>query len=200
MIKTVIFDIGNVLVDFGWEKFFRRFCPDEETFLVLSRATVRSKEWPEIDRGVWTEEELMAALIQNAPEIEDLIRKVFENVRGIITPYDYTIPWIRELKAQGLQVLVLSNFSDKFHRDCIEDMDFLAETDGGILSYRDKLIKPDPAIYQLLLDRYHLNASECVFFDDIKENIEAAKSLGIHAFQFTSKEEADQQLKELMVQ
>lgn len=198
MIKAVIFDIGNVLVDFRWEAFFRDFCPDEETFLALSRATVKSKEWNEIDRGVWSEEQLMNAFIQNAPEQKDLILRVFENLRGIIQTYDYTIPWIRELKAKGLKVLVLSNFSEKFYRDCKEDMGFLAETDGGILSYREQLIKPDPAIYELLLKRYHLQASECVFLDDLPHNIQAAEALGIHTILFTSKEEAEQKLQKLI--
>ncbi len=197
MIKTVIFDIGNVLVDFGWKTFFQKFCPDEATFDAFTRATVKSKEWNEIDRGIWTEQELLNAFIHNAPELKQIILKSFENLKGIITPYDYTIPWIRELKAKGLQVLVLSNFSEKFYKDCKEDMKFLEETDGGFLSYRVKLIKPDPAIYELLLERYHLKASECVFLDDLQHNIDAANSLGIHTILFTGKEDADRKLKEL---
>lgn len=197
MIKTVIFDIGNVLVDFDWKTFFRKFCPDEDTFAAFSHATVKSKEWNEIDRGIWTEQELLNAFIRNAPELKEIIIKSFENLKGIITPYDYTIPWIRELKAKGLQVLVLSNFSEKFYNDCKDEMNFLEETDGGFLSYRVKLIKPDPAIYKLLLERYHLKASECVFLDDLKHNIDTAKNLGINTILFTGKEDADRKLKEL---
>lgn len=199
MIKTVIFDIGNVLVDFGWEKFFRQFCPDEETFAALCRATVKSHEWHELDRGILSEPEILESFIRNAPELKELILKVMENLDGILTLYDYTIPWIRELKEKGLQVLVLSNFSEKFYNDCIDVMDFLSETDGGILSYRDKLIKPDSAIYELLLNRYRLEPSECVFLDDLEPNIAAAKKLGIHGIVFTGKEAADRELKKLGV-
>ena len=77
-------------------------------------------------------------------------------------------------------------------------MAFLAETDGGILSYREQLIKPDPAIYKLLLQRYGLQASECVFLDDLPHNIQAAEALGMHTILFTSKEEAEQKLQKLI--
>lgn len=199
MIKTVIFDIGNVLVDFGWEAFFRGFCPDEGTFHALKQATVKSKEWHELDRGVLGTQEIIESFIRNAPELKDLILKIFENLDGILTPFDYTVPWILKLKEKGLQVLVLSNFSEKFHHDCEKAMDFLKYTDGGILSYRDKLIKPDPAIYELLLKRYRLNPDECVFLDDLERNILAAESLGIHGIVFTGKENAEAELKKLGV-
>ena len=70
---------------------------------------------------------------------------------GIVTRADYAIPWIQKLKSAGYQVLVLSNFSDKVKRDNEDAMDFLEYVDGGILSYRDGVIKPDPAIYRRCL-------------------------------------------------
>lgn len=198
MIKTIIFDIGNVLVDFRWEQFFRKFCKDEKTFQALSQATVKSEQWHELDRGILSDEEILLSFIQNDPSVENEIRSVFQNLDGILSLFDYTIPWIRDLKSRGYQVLVLSNFSNKFHIDCAKDMQFLKETDGGILSYKDKLIKPDPNIYKLLLDRYHLNACECVFLDDLKRNTDAANGLGIQTIHFISKEDADKQLKKLL--
>ena len=114
--------------------------------------------------------------------------------------YGYAIPWIEELKAKGYQFLVLSNFSRKVLRECWSDLDFLMYVDGGILSCQDKLIKPMPEIYSLILSRYHLKPEECVFMDDILENVEAARRAGINAFVFENQEQAKQIVQTLLVE
>ena len=131
--------------------------------------------------------------------MEKEIRQIFANLHGILTKADYAIPWIKELKAKGYQVLVLSNFSDKVARENPDALDFLEYVDGGILSYRDGVIKPDPAIYRLLLDRYSLNPEECVFLDDIQKNLDAAKAFGIHTILFHNVEQAKEELRALGV-
>ena len=71
--------------------------------------------------------------------------------------------------------------------------------EGGILSYRDKLIKPDRAVYELLLDRYGLKAQECVFLDDTEKNLPPAEALGIHTILFRDKARAEKELEVLGV-
>lgn len=100
----------------------------------------------------------------------------------------------------GYQVLVLSNFSDKVRRENGDALDFLEYVDGGILSYKDGVIKPDPAIYSLLLERYGLKPEECVFLDDMQPNLDAAAWFGIHTILFRSYEEAQEELKKLGVE
>lgn len=197
MIKTVIFDIGNVLVGFQWEKYYKSFGFSEEIEKRLAEATVLSKDWGELDRGVLTTEEVIARFVQNDPGIEEEIYRVSENIGGMIERYEYARPWIKELQQKGLQVLVLSNFSQKAHRECAEALDFLEDVDGGILSYQDKLVKPMPAIYQLLLERYGLKGEECVFLDDLQENLDGAAAFGIHTIRFTDRESAVEELKKL---
>lgn len=161
----------------------------------LAKATVGSDIWKEYDRGVLSEEEILNRFIANDPELEEDLHKTLANVRGIMERYDYAIPWIEELKAKGYQFLVLSNFSRKVLRECWSDLDFLPYVDGGILSCQDKLIKPMPEIYSLILSRYHLKPEECVFMDDILENVEAARRAGINAFVFENQEQAKQMLR-----
>lgn len=197
MIKTVIFDIGNVLVGFQWEKYYKSFGFSEEIERRLAEATVLSEDWGEFDRGVLTTEEVIARFVQNDPGIEEEIHRVSENIGGMIERYEYARPWIKELQQKGLQVLVLSNFSQKAHRECAEALDFLEDVDGGILSYQDKLVKPMPAIYQLLLERYGLKGEECVFLDDLQENLDGAAAFGIHTIRFTDRESAVEELKKL---
>ena len=200
MIKTVIFDIGNVLTDFAWEPFFRKFGFSEEIFERVAKATVKSLEWHEFDRGELTMKEIVAAFIENDPGIEKEIRLVFENVKGLVTKRDYAIPWIQHLKASGLQVLYLSNFAEITKNHCIEALDFIPYTDGGVLSYEIKMVKPNADIYQALIAKYNLNPKECVFVDDTLPNVEAAIKLGMHAIHAVSHEAALEGLAALGVQ
>lgn len=197
MIKTVIFDIGNVLTDFAWEPFFRSFGFSEEKFDRLVKATVKNPVWNEVDRGVWTNAQIIDSFVANAPELENEIRHVFEDVSPIVTKRDYAIPWIRHLKANGYQVLYLSNFGELPKEHCKEALDFIPYTDGGILSYEVKVIKPDPAIYKLLIEKYQLVPEECVFVDDLLENVEAARKLGMYGVQAVTHEKAMEGLEAL---
>ena len=104
--------------------------------------------------------------------------------------YDYAIPWIRELKNQGYGVYYISNFGRQPHIQCSQVLDFLPEMDGGILSYQDQLIKPQPEIYELLLSRYHLNPEECVFLDDTEKNLPPARALGMATILVENHEQA----------
>ena len=200
MIKTIIFDIGNVLVDYSWRSFFEKYNLDKETFRRLSEATVLNEDWNEFDRGVLKTEEVIALLQENDPELSGLIGRVFENLNGLVTRRSYAIPWIEELKARGLTVLVLSNFSEKALQDCTDAMDFLFHVDGGILSYREKLIKPMPEIYERLIRQYDLVPEECVFLDDLQQNLDGAAAFGIHTILFQNREQAGSELEKLIMQ
>ena len=199
MIKNIIFDIGNVLMPFGYRTFYESFGYDEETVERLCRATAQSPAWNELDRGVLSYEEVLERFIQNDPQLEDIIRRVFVNLQGILGVYDYSESWIRQLKEAGYGVYYLSNFFQKADEDCKELMGFLELMDGGILSYKDKVTKPDRQIYELLLTRYDLKAGECVFLDDTEKNIVGAKAVGIEGILFQNRAQAVEELQKLGV-
>lgn len=184
MIDTVIFDIGNVLAAFTWDQFVESFHFSEDLNKRITQATVKTPAWNEFDRGVLKSDEVIQLFIKNDPELEPQFQILFQNVKGTVTRLDYAIPWIKAIKARGYKVYVLSNFPERAHRDCKEALDFLDYVDGGIMSYQDKVVKPEPAIYKLLLDRYQLIPQNCVFLDDLPRNIEAAQKFGIHTILF----------------
>ena len=200
MIRTIIFDIGNVLTAFGWRDFMGSFGFDKETEAKVCRATVESPFWCECDRGVLSDEEILDGFIQNDPTVEKELRQIYSNLHGIVTRLDYAIPWIQELKEKGYQVLVLSNFSEKGWHENQDALDFMEYVDGGIISYTKQLIKPDPAIYRLLLDQYGLKAEECVFLDDTAVNVKGAESVGMNGIVFENREQAIAELKKLGVE
>ena len=198
MIKAVIFDIGNVLTDFAWQEMYREKGLAGETFERVVKATVQSPYWCELDRGVMTFAEVLDKFVSLDTEMEDEIRRVLLDTHGIVTGRAYATPWVCSLKEQGLKVYVLSNFSEKIWRDCKDALEFFDYTDGGIVSYKEHLIKPDPAVYELLLKRYGLEAGECVFIDDLKENVETAIAKGIHGIVFKTYEQAKKELNILL--
>lgn len=199
MIKNIIFDIGNVLADFRWREMLLDKGFEADMVERIAQASVLTPVWREYDRGVWTDEEVMKGFIQNDPEIEDELRCAYADFYNMVTIRDYAIPWVEELKAKGYHVFYLSNYPHKAEVDCPEALAFIPHMDGGILSYRDRVVKPDAEIYKLLLSRYGLVAEECVFMDDTLENVEAAEKLGIYGIHFTTKEAAEAELAKMGV-
>lgn len=199
MIKNVVFDIGNVLVDFRWREFLAEKGFDEPMMKRIIKASVASPYWDEFDRGALTEEEAMKAFLSIDPEIEEELYTAYKSIVGMLKKRDYAIPWVQKLKKAGFGVYYLSNYSKKAYDECRDTIDFIPYTDGGILSFQELMIKPNPEIYRLLLSRFGLKAEECVFIDDTEKNVVAAKELGFAGIVFKTYEETVAQLEELGV-
>ncbi len=183
-LTTVVFDIGNVLIEFTSMEFVReRF--GEEMGLRIANALFGEGRWPEFDRGVLSDEEVIQSFLKADPGIpEKDIRWCIDNIARTVLPKGYAIPWIRDVKKLGYRVLFLSNYSKIVMNARPEVLNFLPLMDGGIFSCDVKLIKPDPAIYRLLTDRYELNPEQCLFIDDTGRNCDAAEALGFQSYVF----------------
>ncbi|MGN0181059.1 MAG: HAD family hydrolase [Candidatus Ornithomonoglobus sp.] len=197
MINTVIFDIGRVLVDFDWGEYIYNLF-DRKTAEIVKDAIFGGSFWNELDRGVLSRDEMLEGFNKKAPEYENEIRIAFDRVGDALALRDFTIPWIRELKARGLRVLYLSNYSHHVTQCNPKVLSFTDYMDGGIFSCNVKLIKPDRRIYERLIELYRLTPSECVFVDDSAANIDAAKELGINTVHYESYEQAYNELNELL--
>lgn len=182
--ETIIFDIGNVLILFDWENYVHSLGFDEETCRHVIDAMFLNEDWNAGDSGLVTTEEWLQLFIDNDPDYEKEIRKTFENFGETIVPFATTRPMIEQLKKQGKKLFFLSNYSDEMYRQSKEKLDFLEEFDGGVFSWKEKCMKPDPQIYKILIDRYRLSPHSCVFFDDREENVEAAKQAGLQGILF----------------
>ncbi len=200
MITTVIFDMGNVLVDFRWEALFKEMGLTGERFDRMAAATVLDPVWNEFDRGIWTDEMMREAFIERAPELEKEINEMFyKRFPEILRKFDYSDEWLDSLKKKGYKIYILSNFSEKGIREGAAELDYMKKADGAVISYEVKMIKPDPGIYKFLLEKYDIVPEEAVFIDDNEDNIATAKSLGINCIRFTGKAEADAELAKLGV-
>lgn len=199
MVNTIVFDIGNVLATFGWEKLFHEFGLEGEDFEKMANATVRHPAWLELDRGGITTEEAMELYIKEAPEFRHYIERIYEDMNEMLVQYDYTIPWIKELKDRGYRIYILSNWSKPAYDQCRDTaLSFLPLVDGVVFSYQELVVKPDRKIFDILCKRYDINPNEAVFLDDNKPNIIAAREYGMHAIHFTSYEEGRAELEEIL--
>lgn len=199
MITTIIFDIGNVLAKFRWEDCLTDLKFNDITKEVVANATVLNPIWNEFDRGVLSDEEVIDFCIHCAPDYQKEIEMFFDSIDQLVTEFDYAVPLIRSLKSSAYKVYILSNYGKTAFSYAKRDFKFLDYVDGGVISYQVKKTKPEPEIYETLINNYKINPSNAVFLDDRLENIEAAKQFGIHTIHFSTLEKALLELKALGV-
>lgn len=184
MIKNIVFDIGNVLLEFNPVEYLRSFGLERKIEDEIFRRIFKSPYWPELDRGTINEEKAIQLMINGARDLETEIRLVMENWIDMLTPKAESIEVLKELKNKGYNIYVLSNFHEKAFKRVSSENDFFTLLDGEVISYKIKLIKPEREIYEYLLNKYKLIPEETLFIDDVKENIDGAESHGISTFLF----------------
>lgn len=199
MIRNIIFDVGNVLVEYSWERMLQALHITGEAYDAVAKATALSPMWNELDRSFLSDEEILQGFINNAPEYEREIRLVWDNIPESIHCYDYSVEWVRKFRKKGYKTYILSNYSKRGYEVTKQELPFVADMDGVLFSYEVKLVKPEPEIYQTLLEKFQLKPEECVFLDDNEKNIVAAREAGIHAIHFKNKEQAEEELEKLGV-
>lgn len=189
MTKTVIFDVGNVLIDWDVRRINRQILADEaeiDEFL-------REVDWLawnlELDRGGrW--DQRVAELSERHPHLRALIEAAHhrwhEAVSGEISG---TVEILAALRAAGTPLYAITNFSTEKFTECQKRFPFLADSFHDIVvSAHENLVKPDPAIYLLCLQRNGLAAGDCVFIDDAPHNVAAANAVGVDGVLFTGAE------------
>lgn len=197
MINTIVFDIGNVLVDFTWMPYVRNLLKDEETIRHVNNAIWLTGCWDALDRGEDTEE-VVQRMLAAEPDYREEILLAFDHSGECISRMDYAIPWIQELKQRGYRVLYLSNYARHTMDVNREALDFLPYMDGGVFSSEIGCIKPDARMYQTLCQNYALNPACCVFLDDMEANVQAAAACGMQIIQFRNYEQAKAELEALL--
>ena len=184
-VRNVIFDMGNVLMTFDGPYFSTCFTDTAEDAALLQDALFGSPLWTLLDSGTISHETMARYARTHLPE------RLHANLEACIARWpDYSKPiepvndLAIRLKSEGYGIYVLSNASTRIMEQLAHApvMPFL---DGHVVSAEERLMKPDPAIYRLLCERFELEPSECLFVDDNEDNCIDARVAGMHAYHFT---------------
>jgi len=198
MIKNIIFDIGNVLADFSWREHMVEQGFSEECIEILTKNMIQHPLWDELDLGKRHHTEVIADMKALSPQYADEIDCYFANPMGIVRPRVRSAELVVSLKERGYGIYLLSNYPAWLFELHSSRFDFLKYADGMVISSYVKMMKPDPAIYKILLEKYSLNPEECVFLDDREVNIEAAEKLGIRSIICSEQDQFESQLERVL--
>lgn len=188
--KNVVFDIGCVLLTFEPETYLPLTVPAELAQRLDWHLLYDSPMWVALDAGTVTEEEVArdTARRYGDESVWPLILPAIQRFPEFMRPMP-AVELIPQLHAQGKKVFALSNYGlEPFARTEKRFSAIFSQMDGMVISSREKISKPEPAIYQLLCSRYGLKPEECVFIDDRPVNAEAARRVGMQAIVYTGME------------
>ena len=179
MYKSIVFDLGGVMIDFDPRGYLvDRLC-NAETEEEVYDLTFGSEEWKLLDAGLISRFDGNHRMLEKARAAGRAfeVQGVLDDWLHILRPRHRMEELVRRLKSHGYCVYYLSNIPEDVLALLME-RDFQGLFDGGVASCEVHINKPDPRIYQALLDKYGLKASESVFIDDRQDNVQAAFELG----------------------
>ncbi|MBO4484370.1 MAG: HAD family phosphatase [Lachnospiraceae bacterium] len=190
MLKHVILDMGNVLLDYDPDISLNRFCSSKEEREVILKELFHGPEWKLGDRGDIKDAERYYLIKGRVPEqFHKALKNCAEQWDICMKPIAGAREFCEYVKAQGYGIYVLSNASDAFYRyfPPFLPLDFF---DGVFVSSDYHMLKPDPEIYEAFLAKYGLRGEECLFIDDLEKNLAGARTVGMQTFCFTGDYEA----------
>ena len=184
MIKNVVLDMGNVLLDYNPEFVMNKFCSSEEEKKIIRKELFNGPEWKMGDRGDIKDKDRFDIVKNRVPEkYHAALKNCADRWDICMTPLKGAKEFCEQIKASGLGIYVLSNTSDMFYVYFPKflPLDFF---DGVFVSSDYLMLKPDVAIYEKFLEKYGLKADECLFIDDREENVSGARKAGMNGFVF----------------
>ena len=184
MIKNVIFDMGNVLLDYNPHYALEKYVDDESDRQFLYKELFLGPEWEKADLGLIRDEDRYPLVALRVPKrLHPALQLLVEHWYECMVPLPGAQRFVQDCKEAGYRIFILSNASDKFY-EYFPNFCPLEAFDGYVVSCDVHATKPRPRIYRYLLNRYSLNPSECLFIDDLQRNVDGAKAFGMEAIQF----------------
>ena len=199
MIKNIIFDLGNVLLNFKPEQFLKRYVKDENHINEFISKVIKVDLWSKLDRGIISLQEARDKYLELYPEENNLLLTFFNHWKEMLTPITQNIQILRELKANDYKIYFLSNYIKEAFDYVQNRYEFFTLADGKVISSEIKLVKPEKKIYQFLLEKYNLNPEQCVFIDDLESNLLQAHSLKIQTIHYLKDTDLRSELRKLKV-
>ncbi len=193
---AIIFDLGAVLIDWNPRHLYRTMFNDEAAMEQFF-ADTNLLQWNARQDEGHPFAEAVAELSAQHPHYEPYIRAFHERWEEMMPgAIEATVEILAELKEQDYELYALSNWSAETYPFAFARFEFLRWFRAVVISGEVKVCKPDPRIYELILNKIGRPAHECVFIDDSRANIEAAVQLGFQAIHFQSSEQLRAELEQ----
>lgn len=188
MIKNIVFDMGNVLILFYPKKILSTILSDENEINAIITHFYNTEEYREVDRGTMTYEQVFECIKGNLPEhLIKLLKELYIDscfVSDHMPPFPEMYDLVAQLKENGYNIYLLSNATPLFY-NYHSKIPVLGLMDGVLISADCKLLKPEKEIYEALFQKFSLNPDECVFIDDVDENIQGGIDCGMDGIVFS---------------
>ncbi len=196
-IKNIIFDFGGVLVDWNPRYVYRSYFKTKEE-MEYFLGNICTNEWNANQDCGHLMADATRERVAQFPEYKEAIEMFYSNWGTMLhSDIPETADFLRSAKEAGYGIYGLTNWSHETIHVAYERYPVFSEFDGIVVSGQEKLLKPDPRLYKVLLERYGLKAEECIFLDDNQANVDAANALGITAIRFTTIDDIRPKLTEL---
>lgn len=182
--SCIVFDVGNVLLTFEPEKVME-LIPEQHRDAIRQAMFGPDWRWGAFDLGAETNEEIARSIAEKAgvPDGEKMVLHALCHFPETMRPLPlYRL--IPELKAMGKKLYGLTNYCEPSFTFTAERFENLRLLDGVVVSHREKVTKPDPAIFALLMKRYGVLPNESLFIDDSLANVQAAEAIGFHIWHY----------------
>ena len=198
--KNIIFDVGDVLLDYRWQQMLMDYGLDESEAYRVGRELFDDPDglWHEYDLGVKSQEEIIQEFEQKHPKDAELIRWFISHGEYMHVARPAIWKLVHQLKEAGYHLYILSNYPEILFKKHTQYADFMDDMEGMVVSYMLHVGKPERIVYQTLCDRYGLNKEECLFFDDRAENVQGAIDFGMRAKRVLSAKGLAVDLEELL--
>ena len=197
-IKAIIFDFGNVLLEWNPRYVYQRYFPNDPAAMESFLQEVNFMEWNALQDQGRSFQEGVAVLSREFPQYSDLIQAYHDHwVDSLGDSIPGTVEIMKELKQAGFPLYGLSNWSAETFPRAREKHEFFDLLDDFVISGEVGHVKPQPEIFQIMLDRISRSAYECLFIDDALANIQQAQKMGFAVVHFESPEQLRTRLVEL---
>jgi len=198
MINTIIFDLGGVLIDWNPRYVFKEYFDDPDQMEWFLN-TICSWDWNENQDAGYPLAQATEDKVKEYPEWEKEIRVYYGRWEEMLgEAIDDTVAILKTvIDDPKYRVYALTNWSAETFPIAQERFDFLNWFEGIVVSGIEKTRKPLPEIYQIILDRYQVNASEAIFIDDSPKNVKGSEDMGIQAIHFQSPVQLKEALQKL---
>ena len=185
---TFVFDFGQVIGEFNNYDLTSHFVDNPEDAEIMKKVFFDREHWDLLDMGAITDDEVKVIFHRKLPErLHKAADNFYDNWIEVVPAVDGMEELIRELKANGAKLYILSNFSVQFaehYGDSPIFGEILGLFDGLVFSGPIKTVKPDPKIFEYIINKYSLTPSECLFIDDNAANTAAGEKAGFVSYLF----------------